>query len=411
MYRRKALVAIADGLGDRPIGRLGGLTPLQKARTPTLDFLAQRGICGMMDLLAPGIPVGTDMGHLLLFGGSAEEYPGRGPVEACGIAMNVEEGDVLFRCNFATVDEKGIVVDRRAGRISSETDILGDHISGMELGKGCTAYFKPSTGHRGVLILRGPGLCSNVTDSDPKTAHESIQTVRALDDSFEASRTATMLNAFLQASAARLAAHPVNIRRQKQGLLPANSILTRGGGQFRAMAQIPQVHGFRGCCIAGESTVLGMARLTGYTALSDPSFTADLATKYELKAAMALQALKDNDLVFVHLKATDLAGHDNLPDEKVMAIELFDAMVGQLHKNLPPETCLALAADHSTPCEVGEHTGEPVPVVIYGEGVRTDTVAGFDEIACAQGGLGRINGTGFITGIFDYMGYSKKRGS
>ncbi len=411
MYRRKALVAIADGLGDRPVEELGGLTPLQKARTPNLDRVAREGGCGIMDLLAPGVPVGTDMGHLLLFGGNGADYPGRGPVEARGINMDVADGDVLFRCNFATVDKNGVVKDRRAGRINGGTKDLAQALDGLGLGDGVRSRFAPATEHRGVLILRGPGLGGAVTDTDPKVTGKPVLAAQATDGSPEAARTAEKLNLFLRKSAALLAEHPVNAQRAAQGELPANALLTRGAGRFRGMAQQPELLGFSGCCVAGEATVLGMARLLGYETVTDPAFSANPATDYARKAAAALEALSRHDLVFVHFKATDLAGHDNQPWEKVKAIEMFDAMVGLLLAQLPPKTCLALASDHSTPCEVGEHSGEPVPVAILGPGIRRDEVERFDEIACGRGCLSRIRGRDFIMGIFDYMGVSKKRGS
>ncbi len=413
MYYKKAIVAIADGLGDRPNPLLNGLTPLQKASTPNLDKLAAQGICGMVDLLAPGIPVGTDMGHLILFGGDPADYPGRGPIEACGIDMDVQEGDVILRCNLATIDQQGVVIDRRAGRISESAEELAKAITGMKLSDDVTAYFRPATEHRAVLILRGPDLSDKITDSDPKEPHQGKRylQVTATDNSSSAQKTARLLNEFLAKSHVILDAHPMNLRRKAQGKLAANFILTRGAGNFKKLESTPQRQGFRGCCIAAETTVLGVAKLTGFDIQTDARFTANLETDFALKAEMTLKAIEQNDLVFVHIKATDLAGHDNLPFEKVEAIECYDRMVGAILDRLPEHTYFALAADHSTPCEVREHTGEPVPVVIYGQDIRRDHVLTYDEIACAEGSLKRLTGTSFINTIFDYMGYSHKQGS
>lgn len=413
MYYRKAIVAIADGLGDRPHPLLGGLTPLQKAHTPNLDRVASQGICGMMDLIAPGIPVGTDMGHLVLFGGRPEDYPGRGPIEAYGIEMDVQPGDVVFRCNLATIDERGIVVDRRAGRINQHTAELAAAINGLPLSEDITAYVQAATEHRVVLVFRGPNLSVNITDSDPKAPHDGKPYVipQASDDSKQARQMAELMNLFLNKSHAILDSHPVNMARRRQGLLPANFILTRGPGQYQPLASVPQQYGFSGCCVAGETTVLGVAKLLGYATHCSPQFTANIGSNFQLKAERALQALEHHDLVFVHLKATDLAGHDNLPFEKIEAIEHFDKMVGFMLDNLPEYTYLALASDHSTPCEVREHTGEPVPVALCGNGIRRDGVVQFDEYACAGGGLNRLSGTDFIHTIIDYMGYSHKQGS
>lgn len=413
MYYRKAIVAIADGLGDRPHPLLNGLTPLQKAHTPNLDRVASQGICGMMDLIAPGIPVGTDMGHLVLFGGRPDDYPGRGPIEAYGIEMDTRPGDVIFRCNLATVDEYGIVIDRRAGRINQNTVELVAAVNGMVLSDNVTAYMQAATEHRAVLVFRGANLSENITDSDPKAPHDGKPYVvpQASDNSEKSLQMADLMQLFLNKSHAILDAHPINTERKRYGLLPANFILTRGPGRCQPLASVPQKYGFNGCCIAGETTVLGVAKLLGYSTHSHPLFTANISSNFQLKAERALLALDNNDLVFVHFKATDLAGHDNLPFEKITAIEHFDRMVGLILDNLPEYTYLALAADHSTPCEVKEHTGEPVPVALCGNGIRQDNVMQFDEYACAKGGLNRLSGTDFIHTVIDYMGYSQKQGS
>ncbi|MCW6682310.1 alkaline phosphatase family protein [Aerococcaceae bacterium NML160702] len=145
--------------------------------------------------------------------------------------------------------------------------------------------------------------------------------------------------------------------------------------------------GYKCAVIAGEDTVLGVGRMSGYDVYTDKRFTGNIDTDVDLKAQMALTALETHDLVYVHLKATDVIGHDNNPHGKVQAIELFDRMVGKLMADLPEETLIALCADHSTPCEKGEHSGEPVPIVISGPGIFADSVQTYDEATCSQGGV------------------------
>ncbi|TBL79420.1 2,3-bisphosphoglycerate-independent phosphoglycerate mutase [Paenibacillus thalictri] len=413
MYYKKAIVAIADGLGDRPLPELGFKTPLEYADTPNLDKLALQGITGMMDLVGPGIPVGTDMGHMVLFGFQPGEYPGRGPIEALGIGMEVQHGDIVIRCNFASVDENGIVLDRRAGRIRDNTRELAEALDGMVLEDEVEVYFKPATEHRAVLILRGSGLSDRISDSDPKAPHEGkpYYDVEPLDETEEAQKTAYFLNLFLQRSHDILSSHPINGRRALEGLPPANFILTRGAGRMANLEPVVRRRNFKGSCIAGESTVLGVAHLAGFKAVTSERMTGNMDTDIDLKAQLALEEIADNDLVYVHLKAPDLKGHDNKPFEKAQAIELFDRMVGLLAKQLPADTYLAIAADHSTPCEVGEHTGEPVPILIYGPGIRRDRVFQFNEIDCAHGGLGRFRGHEFVDTLHGLMGYVKKQGN
>lgn len=413
MLYRKAIMAIADGLGDRPNPLLDGKTPLEYANTPTLDRLAKAGQTGIMDLISPGIPVGTDMGHIVLFGYQPHHYPGRGPIEALGIGMEVKPGDVVLRCNFATIDENGIVLDRRAGRIREKTDEIALAINGLELEEGIQVFFQPATEHRAVLLLRGPGLSDKISDSDPKAPNDGVAYyhIEALDETEEAARTARVLNQFLQKSHKILSTHSVNRERILQGKLPANFILTRGAGKMAHLEPITDQLKMSGSCIAGECTVLGVASLAGFKTLTDPSMTGNLDTNIELKATLTLEEIKHNDMVYVHIKAPDIKGHDNEPFEKVKAIEQFDRMVSIILEQMPEDCYLALAADHSTPCEIGEHTGDPVPILIYGPSIRKDNITVYNEIDCAYGGLGRLKGNEFVTTLHGLMGYVKKQGN
>ncbi|MCD9022048.1 2,3-bisphosphoglycerate-independent phosphoglycerate mutase [Cohnella silvisoli] len=412
MLHRKVILAIADGLGDRPHPLLEHKTPLEYAETPNLDRLASMGITGMMDLIGSGIPVGTDMGHLILFGYEPHHYPGRGPIEALGIGMDVQSGDIVLRCNFATVDENGIVVDRRAGRIREGTVEIADAINGLEF-EGVKVYFKPATEHRAALILRGIGLSDKVSDSDPKAPNDGspYHLVRPLDSSEESKRTAAILNLFLAKAHRILSRHSVNAERLEKGKLPANFILTRGAGQMAQLEPITDELNIKGSCIAGESTVLGVAQLAGFEPITDNSMTGNIDTNIELKAKMAIEEIAKKDMVVVHVKAPDLKGHDNEPFEKAKAIERFDQMVGIIAQGLPEDVYLALAADHSTPCEVGEHTGDPVPILIYGPSIRRDRVMQYNELDCAYGGLGRLSGNEFIRTLHGLMGRVKKQGN
>lgn len=413
MVKRKVIMAIADGIGDRPYEILNSKTPLEYADTPTLDYLAAKGMNGIVDLISPGTPVGTDMGHLILFGYKQTDYPGRGPIEALGIDMTVEPGDVVFRCNFATVNEDGIIVDRRAGRIREDTEQIAQAINGMDLGAGVQAFFKQATEHRAVLILRGEGLCDRISDTDPLAPNDgmSYRLSKPLKMTAAAKKTANALNLFLEKSHKILVDHPVNLKRVKANKLPANFILTRGAGSLVDLKPIGESKGLTGSCIAGEGTVLGVAKLAGFATITDKSMTGNMDTNVALKAQKALDEIKKHDIVYVHMKAPDLQGHDNKPLEKAKAIEHFDKLVEQITTELPDDVYLVLASDHSTPCEVGEHSGEPVPVVIYGPNLRVDHINKYSEIDCAQGGLGRLKGHEFINTLHDLMGFSKKMGN
>lgn len=412
--KNKVLLAIADGVGDRPCEALGWKTPLQYADTKHLDELARQGSAGIMDLYHAGVPVGTDLGHLILFGYGIEDYPGRGPIEAFGDGVELIGGDVAFRCNFASINEDGIVTDRRAGRIREGTDQLAAALNGMRIGE-VQVLFKEATEHRAVLVLRGAGLSAAVTDTDPKKEGLSVKEAAAKDESPEAKYTADILNQVVQKAREILKQHPLNEERVRQGRLPANGILTRGAGRMTAVRKITEELGFKACCVASERTVLGVARIAGFDVKTDAAFTGNIDTNIDKKAEMAVEALENYDLVVLHYKATDLMGHDNDPAGKARAIEQFDQMVGKvmegIRKKIKAPVIIALAADHSTPCERKEHSGDPVPVVISGRNIRKDRVEAFDEISCAEGGLGRIRGEDFNCILLDYLEATVKRGN
>ncbi len=410
--KRKVLIAIADGVGDLPISELNNLTPLEYAKTPTLDNLAKNGSSGIMDLVKAGVPVGTDMGHLMLFGYEPKDYPGRGPIEAAGIGVQVRKGDVAFRSNFGTIDDSGLVLDRRAGRIREKTDELAASLNDMEI-DGVKIFFKEATEHRAVLILRGENLSDQVSDTDPRLPDRGLtyQLATPLNDSQAAKKTADILNKVLQKFHEILKDHPVNKERIAAGLPPANFILTRGAGQVPDIDPITERLGFKGACVASESTVLGVANIAGYSLIHQVGMTGNLDTDVKLKAKLAIEALETNDIVFVHLKVPDLMGHDNNPLGKVAAIEKFEEMLSYIVAARPENTLIALAADHSTPCQRKEHSGDPVPIVFNGPSVRIDRHDKYNEIDCAYGGMNRISGSDFASLVFDYLELTVKQGN
>ncbi len=412
MKQRKIIIAIADGVGDRPIKALEGLTLLQLAKAPYLDRIAREGVTGMMDPLFPGIPVGTDMGHLILFGNDPKLYPGRGPIEAAGVGLTLQAGDIAFRCNFAYRDANGIIVDRRAGRIRQGTQEIAQELEGLMV-EDVEVHFSPATEHRAVLVLSGPGLSPAVSDTDPKAPNDGVayKPAQALEDSPSARKTARILNQVLEIAYERFASHPVNLDRQAAGLYPANFIITRGAGMMTDFQPLCQEFGYQAAVVAREDTVLGMGRLSAMTVITDDRLTGNVDTDPELKANLALQALKTHDLVYAHIKAPDVMGHDNQPLGKIQAIEVFDRMVGRILAGLDDQTYIALVADHSTPCEKGEHSGEPVPIAVWGPSIRQDMVSHYDEIDCSRGGLGRLTGREFLFSLLDLANWVKKQGN
>ncbi len=390
----KILIFICDGLGDRPIKELDGETPLEAARTPNFDRLAREGVNGLLDPIAPGVRPGSDTAHLALLGYDPYEYyTGRGPFEAMGVGMDVRPGDVAFRCNFATVEERDgelIVKDRRAGRITEGTAELVAPLNDIEL-DGVKCYLKESTAHRAALVLRGEGLGAAVSDVDPHG--ESKPVARADGPSPEDQKTAAVLNKFVALSHEKLKDHPVNGARVAEGKLPANIILPRGAGLAPHIPKITELHGLTAAAVVEVGLVRGIARYCGLDVVPLPdSVNGGLDTDLPAFMKATDEALQKYDLVLANVKGPDLGGHDGDASAKVDIIERIDKAAGALLANLPPDCYVAVLGDHSTPVSVRDHSGDPVPVIFWGPGVRTDAVETFGERPAATGGASRLRG-------------------
>ncbi len=406
---RKVLMVVLDGLGDRPVPALGGRTPLQAARSPNLDWLAARGASGLMDPIAPGVPPGSDTSHLALLGYDPYEvYTGRGPFEAAGVGLDVRKGDVAFRCNFATVDDGMRVVDRRAGRIREGTAELARSLDGLEV-EGMRVLFREGTEHRAALVLRGHGLSQAVSDPDPHRVGGKVEESRALEKGAEA--TARALNAFVDESHRILSRHPVSRARREAGLPPANIILPRGAGVFPRIEPLGEKFHLRAVCVAGVALIKGICRVVGMDILEVPGATGGLNTDMVAKVRAALDALASSDLVFVNIKACDIAGHDGKAEEKVRAIEAADRAFAYLREHWREDTVLAITADHCTPVSRMDHSGDPVPLLLHGAGVTGDGVEAFDEASAGQGRLGRLRGNELLPILLDLADRSPKFGA
>jgi 2,3-bisphosphoglycerate-independent phosphoglycerate mutase len=394
---KKAILLIIDGLGDLPTPK----TPLQAAKKPNLDRMAKLGITGMMSSIKRFMVPGSDVSHLNLLGYDPSVfYRGRGPLEALGLGMDVREGDVAFRANFATM-EGGKVTDRRAGRVDTKTaSSLAKYLS-MKIDD-VQVMFKSSVEHRGALVLRGPGLCSSVSETDP---HESgaIPTCHPMDSSMEARKTADIVNRFTKLATEKLSAAPENKGRSK----PANAILLRGAGDFVPVPSLFERYGLSAACIAGGALYRGVARLMGMDIILVNGATGDKNTDVKAKAEAAAKALKDYDLVFMHVKACDSFGHDGDFAGKTGMVEKIDAALPILEAT---GACIVITADHSTPCSLKAHSGHEVPILVY-RGERVDKVRKFDEQSCMEGGLGHVRGKDMMPLMLNITGRAEKYGS
>ena len=399
---RKILLVVLDGVSDRPID---GKTPLQMAKKPNLDLIASLGINGIMDPISPGIRPGSDVSHLALLGYDPYKvYTGRGPLEAAGVGIRLEEGDVAFRCNFATMKD-GIVVDRRAGRIRDNSELAKAIQEGVNLEVGI--IFKRSTGHRAAMVLRGKGLGSNVTASDPKHDGESVRGVDAIGP--ESERTANILNEFIKQAEKILENHPINKERKRSGKPPANTIIIRGAGTVQKIETFSEKYGLSGAVIAATGLIIGIGRRYGLEYIETEGATGGVDTNISAKVKNAINALNDHDFVLLNIKGADEFGHDGRIEEKIQFIskidKAFEPIIGL------KDTLVVVTADHSTPIAVRDHSADPVPIMIKGSGIRVDNVRTYDEISAATGGLNRIRSMDLMPMLMDLIDKTKKFGA
>ena len=406
MTASKILLFIIDGVGDRPCACLGNKTPLQAASLPNLDRFAREGICGIMDTIAPGIRPGSDTSHLSLLGYPPQKYyTGRGPLEAAGCGIKMEPGMIGFRANYATIDDNGIIIDRRAGRIADTTEISAAIRKGVNLSKyGVKIEFEPGTGHRAALSLKGKGLSAAVSTNDPKKTGVTPEIIVPEDESEAAKYTAEVCNEFVRQATVILKNHPVNLARKAGGEMPANVILIRGAGEMGIYETFEEKHDLSGSVVASAALIAGIGSSVGLERI--PVFP---ATPLDEQVKIVCNELKKKDFVLFNVKNADEYGHDGKAVEKKAFLEEIDKVI------LPffslPDVMIAVCGDHSTPCPLKEHSADPVPLIIHGDGTRIDNVIRYDEISCAAGGMCRILGGSLMPILLDLIDKTHKYGA
>jgi len=410
---KKVLLIVVDGLSDR-----GARTPLSSAKKPNMDKLAEMGINGIMDPIAPGIRPGSDTGHLSLLGYDPYKYyTGRGPIEAAGAGIEVKPGDIAFRVNFGTVEGEGsvfdkVVVDRRAGRISDTDELVKAINEGIDLSKfGVEFIFRRGSGHRGALVLRGKDLSDKITDTDPHKIGEKVWRCKPLSDDEKAKRTAEIVNYFMEKAHKILDKHPLNEERAKKGLPKANVLLLRGVGVVPHIPPFEQRYGMKLAVVAGTTLIKGIGRILKGDVIEVEGATGSKNTNIKGKVEAALKALETHDFVLLHFKATDELGHDGDFKGKKEFIEKLDTHFEPILGLDFSKVCLILTADHSTPVTAKEHTGDPVPITIVYKDVRVDEVKSFSEFEAYKGGLCRIRGLDLMNIVMDLIDKAKKFGA
>jgi 2,3-bisphosphoglycerate-independent phosphoglycerate mutase len=368
----KLALVVMDGLGDAATREQGYVTPLEAASTPNLDALSKDSVQGRMIPVAPGITPGSGPGHLALFGYDPLDFQvGRGVIEALGLGLDLRPGDVAARANFCSLDKKGIVTDRRAGRI--ETSVCEElcAVLSQKIKKiGDTeVIIKPGKGHRFVVVFRGKGLEGPLSDADPHREGLTVPKAAPLDaKSLKAKKAAKLVGEFYEAALPLLA--------KKH---PANGFLMRGIAHQPEIPTFQDRYGLRPGCIAVYPMYKGLAQLVGMVKLEGPQTIGEQFDRY-------LAEYDNYDFFFIHFKYTDMYGEDGNFAAKRKAIEDFDAALPILLRKKPD--VLAITGDHSTPCIVKGHSWHPQPVLLHSALSGTDKLERFTETGANSGSLG-----------------------
>ena len=413
---KKILYVVLDGLGDRPIKELGNKTPLEAALTPNMDKLAQMGQSGVVYTVAKGVAPESDIAVISLLGYDAHKYyTGRGPLESFAEGLKVQDGNVAFRVNFATVADDGRTIkDRRVGRnlTTDEATLLAKEINSKVTLTNATFEFKNTIGHRGILVIRAmhAQLSAWITNTDPAYDREGVfglakekfeptvaecTPMPGYENSKPALEAAALLNEFTLKSHQVLQEAAINKKRIADGKVPANVILSRDAGDHLPLfPPMSEYYKLRLGSFVEMPVEKGIALLTGLSIVDVPSNTGHPDVDYAIWAKIALQKIPEFDGLYIHIKGPDEPGHDGDFNKKKASIEAIDKyFFGNLLPSLKlKDSIIVVTADHSTPCKLKAHSADPAPLIISGGNIKPDGTLSFSEKACHEGSLGELIG-------------------
>ena len=398
----KHLIILGDGMADHKVERLGGKTLLQYARPEYMNRLAREGRCGRLITVPDGFPPGSEVANTAILGYDLNKvYEGRGPLEAASIGYEMAADDFAIRCNIITLEEGRIITHNGGNLETADARVLIQYLN-EHLGND-RVRFITGIQYRHLLVIRGGSkhiVCAPPHDHPNEPWRPLL--VKAEENApvepgrLTAQETADLINELILKSQELLANHPFNIERAKRGERQANSIWPWSGGYRPSMKSLqelyPQVK--TGAVISAVDLIRGIGHYAGLRIIEVPGATGLANTNYEGKAQAAIDALKTDDFVFVHVEATDEAGHDGDVELKLKAIDYLDRRlikpVLEAIQQMDEPVCVAVLPDHPTPVELRIHVNEPVPFIIWHQGITPDDVQYYDEESCVSGSYGLL---------------------
>lgn len=395
----KYLVILADGASDEPIKELNGQTPLMAAKTPYIDKLCSEGVSGLLDTVPPSLHPGSEVANMMVMGyDAAKYYRGRGVLEAASMGVKTSLIDLVFRCNLISIDDEKIL-NHSAGHITTEEAKEIMEFLQEKLGSDLVNFY-PGVSYRHLLILNGGSDKINCTPPHdvPGTA---LNEVLPSAKETAAQATADVITKLMLTSKDLLKDHPVNIKRREAGKPAADMIWPWSAGNTPDMPTLKELYGIEsGVVISAVDLLYGLGVYAGLKGVHVPNSTGLYDTNYEGKAAAAIKALKENQYVYLHIEASDEAGHEGDFKLKTKTIEYLDErvvkyVIEEVEKMDEPVT-IAVLPDHPTPCNLRTHTRDAVPFFIKKPGLTPDSVMEYNEEAAKKGGFGRIYGTEFM---------------
>ena len=396
----KHIIILGDGMADHAVERLGGKTLLQYADKPMMDHLAKHGRSGRLVTVPEGFPPGSEVANTAILGYDLNKvYEGRGPLEAASIGYDMQPDDFAIRCNIITLED-GKIITHNGGNLQTKDarvliDYLNEHLGSDRVKFICGIQY------RHLLVIKGGNkhIVCNPPHDHPNEEWRPLLVKAEEGYEKEAQETASLINDLILKSHDLLARHPYNLAKAARGERQANSIWPWSGGyrpsMMTLMEQYPQIKS--GSVISAVDLIQGIGRYAGLRIIKVPGATGLADTNYEGKAEAAIEALKKDDFVFVHVEATDEAGHDGDLELKLKAIHYLDQRlikpIVEATETMAEPVCIAVLPDHPTPVELRIHVNEPVPFLIYYKGIEPDEVQQYDEVSCVGGsyGLLRLN--------------------